>query len=291
MVESFSLQFILTLAVLGVGIGLISGITGIGGGVLMIPALILLLPPDVVPEEARMPLILGSSITVAGMNALVSFLVHRTRIADLGRDGVILGIAAVVGAQGGVATAAALPSATLETLFALLLLLLTPLLIAAPEKKLVKENDAAVDGSSSVDVNVPIPPKSNLRHIVIFVGLGVVLGFVSGTVGLGGALLAIPVLILVLKLPSRRAIGLATTMMLFTAFSASIGFMYHGFGEEGLPPYSIGFVNLVIVGALAVGTVPLAMYGAGLVHRINVRLLRTILGIVVGAIALFLLLT
>jgi len=289
MVESFSLQFILTLAVLGVGIGLISGITGIGGGVLMIPALILLLPPDVVPEESRMPLILGSTITVGGMNALVSFLVHRTRITNLGRDGVILGAAAVVGAQGGVATAAALPSSTLEMLFAFLLLLLTPLLIAAPEKKLVETGSSdSIDGSSSVDV---IPVKSSIHHTAVFVLLGVILGFVSGTVGLGGALLAIPVLILVLKLPSRRAIGLATTMMLFTAFSASIGFMFHGSGEEGLPPYSIGFVNLVIVGALAIGTVPLARLGAGLVHKINVRLLRAVLGVVVGAIALFLLLT
>lgn len=99
------------------GVGVITGLVGIGGGFLIVPALVLL---------ARVPMrqAVGTSLLVIAMNSASGFLGY-TRLGAVTPDwGFLAGFTAVavVGALGGIALAARVPQATLKRAFAILLI-------------------------------------------------------------------------------------------------------------------------------------------------------------------------
>ena len=150
----------------------------------------------------------------------------------------------------GAALAAIAPGALLQTLFALLLLVLAPLLATGPSLR-----------KASSQRSTPLA----------LVLAGITIGTLSASVGLGGALLTIPVLVLLMGFPERRALAASTSMMTLTAASATLGFIWHGWGVTGLPAASLGYVSLVIGGAIAIAVtaLPAAMLGARFAHRAN----------------------
>ena len=97
--------------VLGAAAGVVSGLLGVGGGVLFVPALTLLLSLNQVQAESTSLLAI---IPVALVGAARQ---HRYGNVSL-RDGAVLGVVSAVGVAGGVALANALPQRTLRYLFA-----------------------------------------------------------------------------------------------------------------------------------------------------------------------------
>jgi uncharacterized membrane protein YfcA len=107
---------IVVLIVFGVFTGSVSGLLGVGGGVVMVPFLVLVVG---VPEHAAN----ATSLLVILPTALVgSALLRRRGIGDL-RVAAQLGVVGALGSVAGVALALALPAPTLRTLFAVLLAL------------------------------------------------------------------------------------------------------------------------------------------------------------------------
>jgi len=98
---------------------------------------------------------------------------------------------------------------------------------------------------------------------------GIPIGFISGLLGIGGGILMVPVMVVVLKFPIRHAVGTSTPIILLTAAGGLLSYIINGLGVAGLPPYSLGYVNLVNAGILAAVTVPMAQVGVRLAHRIS----------------------
>lgn len=96
--------------------GVVAGLLGVGGGILFVPALVLVLDRSVVQAEATSLLAI---IPVALVGAWRQHHYGNVRL----RDAVLLGVLAAAGAVGGVAIANAVPARTLEIGFACLLLL------------------------------------------------------------------------------------------------------------------------------------------------------------------------
>lgn len=105
-------------------------------------------------------------------------------------------------------------------------------------------------------------------------GIGAVIGSISVMMGIGGGTLSVPIFTLY-GLPVRRAVGTAAAMGLVIAVPGTIGFAISGWGEAGLPPGSVGYVNLIGFALIAPLSIALAPYGANLAHTIpNVWLAR-----------------
>ena len=103
-------------------------------------------------------------------------------------------------------------------------------------------------------------------------GLGVVVGLISAMMGIGGGTLSVPILT-IFGTDIRRAVGTASAIGFIIAIPGTIGYIISGWGTPGLPPFSLGFVNL----AAFVTIVPLSMltapYGAKAAHSIPRRYL------------------
>ncbi|MBA7584553.1 hypothetical protein ES708_26508 [subsurface metagenome] len=102
------------------------------------------------------------------------------------------------------------------------------------------------------------------------------IGFVSGTLGIGGGILIIPVTVLALRFRMHNAVATSLAVMLFTSTGGAIGYIINGLGVSGLPAYSIGYVNLAAWLLLAVTGVGMAQVGAITAHRLPARQLRYI---------------
>jgi uncharacterized membrane protein YfcA len=103
-----------------------------------------------------------------------------------------------------------------------------------------------------------------------FAALGI--GFISTLMSIGGATFVVPLLTLFGK-PILQAVGTASGIGPLIALPGVIGFAWAGWGAEGLPPLSVGFVNLLGMAIVAPLSVWAAPYGVRLAHRIPRRTL------------------
>ncbi|MBJ3778329.1 sulfite exporter TauE/SafE family protein [Acuticoccus sp. 2012] len=247
------LSFALILAAAGALAGLIAGLLGVGGGIVIVPVLYYLLPAADIPEHARMHVAVATSLATIIATSIISARSHYKRG---GVDVPLLKSLApgiVIGVLIGVALGGAASGRTLTAIFAVIAFIVS---IHMAFFKGVQLRDA-----------VPVRPIRDL--------IGVFIGAVSVMMGIGGGTLSVPILSMC-SVPIRRAVGTASAIGLIIAIPGAIGFAVAGWGEPGLPPGSIGYVNLIGFVMIAPLSMLLAPVGAKLAHTIpNVWLSRT----------------
>ena len=100
---------------IGIAAGMLSGLLGVGGGALFVPALVLLLGLDQVDAEAT------SLLAIVPVAAVGAWRQHRYGNVRV-RDGLVIGLLAIPGALAGVVLVNALPERAIEYAFAALLI-------------------------------------------------------------------------------------------------------------------------------------------------------------------------
>ncbi|MDZ4045866.1 MAG: sulfite exporter TauE/SafE family protein [Rhodoglobus sp.] len=100
------------------------------------------------------------------------------------------------------------------------------------------------------------------RHILSLVGIGLLGGFLSGLFGIGGGILMVPLLVLLLRIDQRRASALSLAGVLPAAIVGSITYA------------TIGSIDLVAAGFIAIGGVVGAIIGTRLLRAVPLGWLR-----------------
>ena len=106
---------------------------------------------------------------------------------------------------------------------------------------------------------------------------GILIGIYGSMIGAGGGLIAVPLLILILRLEPDIAVGTSLFMTLFVAISASIVFLRQGRVDKGL---ALRFSIFTIPGAIA---------GAFIVDNVELTIFRTLFGVLMIASSIYLL--
>lgn len=109
-------------------------------------------------------------------------------------------------------------------------------------------------------------------------GMAGSLGAFSALLGIGGGTIT-TVTMTVCGSPIHRAIGTASGMGAIIAIPATIGFALIGVGEAGLPPGSVGYVNLPAAAAIIVTSVVFAPLGVAAGHKLPPEILRRVFGL------------
>jgi uncharacterized membrane protein YfcA len=242
--------------------GLMAGLLGLGGGIVVVPALMWLfaklgLAPAWVPHLA-----VGTSLATIVGTGSASVYAHQGRGAvrwDLFRQ---LAPWIVLGALIGSAVAAVLAGDWLRRLFAVFLCYVGMRMLwpgAIPES--VRWPGTVVAG---------------------LVGLGI--GTLSALVGIGGGTLTVPFLSRS-GVDMRAAVATASACGVPIALAGALGFIATGWGQEGLPGGSTGFVYWPAVAGILVASVPSAPLGARLAHTLPLKALRRIFAVLVFLVA------
>ena len=236
----------------GLGVGVLVGLTGIGGGSLMTPLLILV--GGVSPSVA-----IGTDLAYGAITKTVGGWRHlRLGTVDLGVSK-WMAFGSVPGSILGVAVS------TLVDVKALLIVVAAALSVAA----------LAILGRAFL--RAPRERESvamDTTHRVSAIGVGLVLGTLVGMTSVGSGALIGPILILLFRLSPKRVVGTDVFHAAILLWTAGIA---HGV---------VGNVDYGLVATILVGSIPGVWIGTALLERIPVAALRPLLGCVLLAAAL-----
>lgn len=224
---------------IGLVSGILSGLFGVGGGIVMTPGIqVLLGTAPIVALATPLPVILPTAITGA--------LTYR-------RAGEIDERAALWMSVPGIA-AATVGAALTDVIDTHLLLVVTALLLAYQAVAILRGRRAAETK----------PQRATTAWT--FVGIGLAAGFVSGLLGIGGGLVMVPLLAGWLGMPLKRALG---TSLLAIVVLVIPGTIVHT---------ALGHIDWAIVAAVTFGAVPGALIGARIALGTQERTLRLAVG-------------
>ena len=217
---------------LGLVIGALVGLLGGGGSILAVPALVYVAGQELHQAVATSLLVVGITSAVAALPR-----VRERQVAW--RIAVLFGAAGAATAFAGAAVNRLLPDEVVLGLFAALMIGAGLRMLSG---KPATGAACAVDGGR-VDWRRCLPRT---------LAGGVVVGFLTGLLGVGGGFLIIPVLVLALGLPMNTAIG---TSLVIVAVNSAAGFVAHAGGAPLDVPVTVAFTATAVVAALAAGRV------------------------------------
>ncbi len=250
----------------GVGVGFASGLLGVGGGFIMTPVQYVIFTNMGMSTDVAMKLAFGTSLLVILPTVASGAWRHHKKGAVWWRAAIIMGPCGAVAAFGGATLATHLLSGEmLKIVFSVVVLASgVRMLISKP-----MESEQA--------------PRDNPW---LWAAWAIPIGVVTGMTGLGGGVVAVPVMVLALKFKLRNAIATSLAMIIFTSTGGAIGYIVNGLGVPNLPAYSIGYVNLKAWFLLAVTSIGMAQVGAMTAHRLPTKQLRWIFIVVQFYVAL-----
>jgi uncharacterized protein len=262
------MDFIVYLSVLiltGALVGFASGLLGVGGGFIMVPIQFFLLTSLGVDPTTAIRIAFGTSLAVILPTAISGALGHARRGVVLYRPMILMGISGLIAALIGGTLAAHTPGIYLKTIFGILVLIAGIWMLSAKYPEISGE-----------------PKKGVLNYLII----GFITGILSGLLGVGGGVVLIPILVLLMGFSMIRAVGTSTAVIIFTSLGGIIAYTSNGFNAPGLPPFSIGYINIIQFIILAIISVPMAQVGVKASHKLPEKQLRYIFILVMFYIAL-----
>ena len=256
----FSNQYILfafVMALTAIPVGFSAGLFGIGGGLISVPVLFYIFGALGLSNDYIMHLAVGTSFAIIVPTSISSVLTHHKFKAVDFNIIKTYGLYAVSGAVLGTIFASTLKTEQLILFFAIVTFFLGIYLIFLKEKK--------------IELNLNFK-----THYKIFFGF--ISGFVSAPMGIGGAIMNVPVLKF-FGYGINRAIGSAAAVGFLIATTASIGFLITGNYKEINIPLSIGFINIPTFLIFVPITILMAKLGARTVHNIDKKLITKLFGL------------
>jgi len=255
--------FTFYLILVGVGVGVLSGALGLGGGILMVPAFLALVP-NMDPHTAK-----GTSLFVVIFVAIFNALRLNHRLTPNTRLlALLLSVGATVGSYFGAWATTLLPAKGVIALYLAL--------VAFVALRTFVMREPAVEKV--------VPLREHIRYPLISIGIGMVAGAVGGATGTGGGLLMVPMTLLLQLCPNTQVVGMSNWAMFVTALAGSVAHLRATPVLEGR--WICGHVDLAIVPAVFVG----AQIGSWLGVRINawmtLRVRRWILGTLLSLVSL-----
>lgn len=111
------------------------------------------------------------------------------------------------------------------------------------------------------------------------------IGIISSLMGIGGGALSVS-LMLMCAVPIKRAIATASGIGVFISIPATIGWIISGWGVQGRPELSVGYVNLLGFAFIALSLIFIVPYGARATHKMDQAKLRRVFGVFLLVVAI-----
>lgn len=272
---------VLVIVLLGGGVGILSGMFGIGGGFLTTPLLILYgVPPTVAAASA------ASQVTGASVSGAISY--HRRKLVDV-RMGSVMVVGGVIGSLIGAWLLRRLQElGQSDTVIAVVYVVL----LTAVGWPMVRDGWASMRATARGEA---APARRRRHHPLVaslpwrwrFYGsglyisplapllLGAVTGMLTVLLGVGGGFIMVPAMLYILGMNARVVVGTSLFQTLFVTAATTL--------VHSVTTYA---VDIVLAGLLLVGSVVGAQVGARFAERARPDALRLALGVIVLLIAL-----
>ena len=241
--------------------GTLAGLLGVGGGLIIVPAIAAVLAQQAVPHAMVMQIALGTSLATIVLTAISSIRAHHARGAVLWPTVWRLTPGIVIGAWIGAWVAHGLDGDVLRIIFGLFALGVALQL--------------AVGAAPAAHRQLPGNAATGVA--------GGTIGFISAIVGIGGGTLTVPFLTWC-NVPMRNAVATSAACGLPIALAGTLGFIWNGWTVAGRPEPSVGYIYLPAFAGVAVASILFAPYGARLAHTLPAARLKRIFALLLAVI-------
>lgn len=253
--------------ILGAIAGFLAGLFGVGGGLVMVPVLLLLFDAQQFPSVHVMHLALGTSMATILFTSLSSMRKHHQHGAVNWRVVRNITPGILVGTGIGALLASSIPTRGLGIFFTLFVYFAAALILFDVRPHASRQ----LPGTAGMTLT------------------GILTGWLSSLVSIGGGTIVVPFLVWC-NVSLRNAIGTSAAVGFPVAVGGTAGYVLTGMNSPLLPAYSLGFVYLPALLWVALASVLTAPLGAKAAHHMKVGLLRKFFALLLLALATKLLL-
>jgi uncharacterized protein len=248
------------LAVAGIAGGMLAGLLGVGGGIVVVPALYYIFTYIGIDPAVKMHLAVGTSLATIVPTSIRSVRAHQQRG---GFDKSLFkswAPAIVIGVVIGTFLASRADVEVLTAVFGVVgFSAALYMALGNPEWRFAEQLPKGL-------VSLPIP---------------VFIGTVSSMMGIGGGTISVPALTL-FGTPIHKAVGTSAGFGVVIAVPGFIGFIIAGWNAPNLPPYSAGYVSLIGFALIVPLTTLAVPWGAKLAHALSQKGLRAAFAVFLG---------
>tara|TARA_B100000700_G_scaffold147498_1_gene164320 strand:+ start:987 stop:1817 length:831 start_codon:yes stop_codon:yes gene_type:complete len=259
MIETFGSDeiflLLLIIAITAIVAGFFAGFFGIGGGIITVPCLFYIFGSIGIDKSIIMHLAVGTSFAIIVPTAMMSVYTHyKHKAVDFS---VIrsYGIFVIIGVIIGAFSAALMETKSLVLFFSLIIYFLALNLIFLKDKSKIKIKFSIIQ-----------------RTV-----LGFFVGFISSLMGIGGAIMNVPILKFV-GFTINKAIGTAASIGFLISIFGTLGFLITGMFAEQNIPLSAGFIYIPAFLIFIPITIIMAKIGATTVHKIRRDIIAKLFG-------------
>jgi len=266
------LEILILYLLLGTFVGIVAGLFGVGGGLIIVPALVFIfsstqLNGPAIPANLVMHIAIGTSLATIMITSLSSMRAHHRHGGVLWPVVVQLTPGIIVGTLIGAAVVNNLPNHTLRIFFGIF-----ELVVAV-----------------QMGFGLKASPHRQLPGWFGASAMAVIIGAVSAVVGIGGGTLTVPFLTWC-NVNIRQAVATSAACGLPIAMAGTIGFMLTGWGKTELPAWSSGYIYWPAFAGIALASVLFAPLGAKLAHTLPTATLKRYFAIFLALLGLRMLL-
>ncbi|WP_406664413.1 sulfite exporter TauE/SafE family protein [Gallaecimonas sp. GXIMD1310] len=233
---------------LGALAGLLSGLLGIGGGLVIVPALVWMLPQLGITPALVMPAALATSLATICVTGSSSVLAHHRRQSVPWQHARWLVIGMMAGGVLGAQIATLMDGVWLKRLFAFFLIISALRMVWRQKRE-------------------PHPDEALKVTGPLLAVLTLIVGALASMLGIGGGVMLVP-LLTALGMGLTQSVASAATCTLAVAVSGTLSYAISGWHHPDLPAHSLGFVYWPVWLALLPGAFLMPPVGVRLLHRL-----------------------
>ena len=256
------MELLLYLAV-GAVSGVLAGLFGVGGGLILVPALVYSLKAQGVSADVLTHIAVGTSLATIVFTSVNSVLAHQKHKAILWHLVRPISIGVLIGTALGAMTAAQIQGPMLQKIIGVFAICMS----------------AQMAFNLAPKTRRPPPGRPGL------VAAGGFIVWASAIFGIAGGSLTVPFLAW-RSVVMQKAVATSAACGVPIALAAAIGYVFTGWGSAGLPDWSTGFVYWPAVVGMASTSMLFARVGARLAHRLDPVLLKRLFALMLLAIGL-----
>lgn len=236
---------------IGCLIGFIAGLLGIGGGLTMIPLLVLIFSYEHFPADEILHIAIATSMATIVFTSIASVRAHNQHRAVLWPVFWKLAPGILIGSLVGPQIVSGMSTRWLSGVFALFTSYTATRLLLNKLPKASRELPGAFG--------------------LMLVGSGI--GVLSSMVGAGGGFVSVPFMT-ACNVRLQNAVATSAALGLPIAIAGTVGFLIAGFQHPDLPAYTVGYIYLPALVAIVSASMLIAPVGARMAHRWPVARLR-----------------
>ena len=255
---------ILALLAMGAFGGFAAGLLGIGGGMVLVPFITMIFTARGVPDALVVHMAIATSLGTIMFTSLSSVRAHHKHGAVLWHVVKLLAPGIVAGSVIGPWIGKQMDSSVLAFFFGIFVAF----------------------SATQMLINKKPAPTRDLPGTPGMFAAGGLIGILSGLVGAGGGFISVPFMTWC-NVRIHNAVATSAALGFPIALAGTLANIFYGWGEPGLPDYSLGFIYVPALLIIVAASMTMAPLGARTAHRMEVRQLQKVFAVILYALAAY----